>query len=267
MRVIGVMDLLGGHAVHARGGARERYAPVRVVADSPIEPGDAVSLARIYLDRFGLEELYAADLDAILGRDSRHANHDLLVASIAALGAPVWLDAAVSTAAQARRLLTLGVAHVIVGLETLASFDALGEICAAIDGDRVAFSLDLRNGTPISVYPEVLQGQTPLALAARAADAGVGHIIVIDLARVGLNAGVDLEVISGVRGAVPELTLLAGGGVRGADDLTRLAEAGCDGVLVATALHDGRLSATDVAAARQFGSIFSPSSVRPPLPK
>jgi phosphoribosylformimino-5-aminoimidazole carboxamide ribotide isomerase len=261
MRVIGVMDLLDGHAVHARGGARESYAPVRVVADWPIEPGDAVSLARMYLDRFGLEELYAADLDAILGRDSRHANHDLLVASIAALGVPVWLDAAVSSAAQASRVLTLGVAHVIVGLETLASFDALGEICAAIGGDRVAFSLDLRNGAPISVHSEVPQCQTPLVLAARAADAGVGHVIVIDVARVGLNAGVDLEMISGVRRAVPELTLLAGGGVRGADDLTRLAEAGCDGVLVATGLHNGGLSATDVTAARHLGIGLPPSRV------
>jgi phosphoribosylformimino-5-aminoimidazole carboxamide ribotide isomerase len=261
MRIIGVMDLLGGQAVHARGGARESYAPVRVVADSPIEPGDAVSLARMYLEKFGLEELYAADLDAILGRDARHSNHDLLVASIAALGAPLWLDAAVSSADQACRLLTLGAAHVIVGLETLGSFDALAEICAAIGGDRVAFSLDLRNGAPISLYPEVLQCQTPRVLAARAANAGVGHIIVIDLARVGLNAGVDLELISGVRGAVPELTLLAGGGVRGADDLTRLAGAGCDGVLVATGLHNGRLSATDVTAARHLGIDLPPSRV------
>jgi phosphoribosylformimino-5-aminoimidazole carboxamide ribotide isomerase len=48
------------------------------------------------------------------------------------------------------------------------------------------------------------------------------------------------------------VTLVAGGGVRGADDLARLADAGCDGALVATALHDGRLSAADVTAARRI---------------
>ena len=60
MRVIGVLDLLGGRAVHARAGRRDSYEPVR--------GGDGVALARWYMRDVGLTELYAADLDAILGR-------------------------------------------------------------------------------------------------------------------------------------------------------------------------------------------------------
>jgi phosphoribosylformimino-5-aminoimidazole carboxamide ribotide isomerase len=45
-----------------------------------------------------------------------------------------------------------------------------------------------------------------------------------------------------LREVLPGVMLLAGGGVRGPEDVTRLAEAGCDGVLVATALQDGRLT-------------------------
>jgi phosphoribosylformimino-5-aminoimidazole carboxamide ribotide isomerase len=40
--------------------------------------------------------------------------------------------------------------------------------------------------------------------------------------------------------------------VRGPEDLRRLADAGCEGALVATALHDGRLDSDDVAAARRW---------------
>jgi len=39
-----------------------------------------------------------------------------------------------------------------------------------------------------------------------------------------------------------------GGGVRGAEDLRSVAASGCDAVLVASALHDGRLTAADLAA-------------------
>jgi uncharacterized protein related to proFAR isomerase len=67
MRLIGVLDLLAGRAVHARAGRRTRYAPVQAVAGSSIEAGDALALARAYMERLGLTELYAADLDAILG--------------------------------------------------------------------------------------------------------------------------------------------------------------------------------------------------------
>ena len=60
MRVIGVLDLANGRAVHARGGVRRHYAPVEAVAGVPIDPGDALQVARIYVDRLGLDELYVA---------------------------------------------------------------------------------------------------------------------------------------------------------------------------------------------------------------
>jgi HisA/HisF family protein len=245
MRVVGVLDLLNGCAVHARAGAREHYEPVRALAGAPIEAGDAHTIARFYRDTLGLAALYAADLDAIMGR----APQDALASALAAAG-PLWLDAGVSSLDGARHALTLGIDRVIVGLETLESWTALHEICSGIGGERVAFSLDLRCGEPLT------RGTGPSTsaadIASRAVEAGVQSMIVIDLARVGTGAGLDLDLVARVREAVPQAMLLAGGGVRGFEDLERLAGAGCDGVLVATALHDGQLGAADVAAAHRF---------------
>jgi phosphoribosylformimino-5-aminoimidazole carboxamide ribotide isomerase len=245
MRVLGVLDLLNGCAVHARAGAREHYEPVRAVAGGAIEVGDAVAIARTYRDRLGLSELYAADLDAIMGRPPQ----DALVSALAAAG-PLWLDAGVSSLDGARHALTLGAERVIVGLETLGSWEALRAICAGVGAKRVALSLDLRNGEPLSRM--TLPPGSAAAVAAKAVEAGVHSIIVIDVARVGTGAGLDLELIALVREAVPQAMFLAGGGVRGFEDVERLAGAGCDGVLVGTALHDGRLSAGDVAAATRL---------------
>jgi len=239
MRVIGVVDLAHGLAVHASGGRRDRYAPVNTVAGSSITTGDAPALARVFIEELGVSELYVADLDAIAGGPSQ----DDVIGALIARGAPVWLDAGVTSVEQARHAVVLGAAQVVVGLETLQSFGALAAICAAIGGDRVAFSLDLRSGQPLTRTgfngPE---DAAPKLLAARAAQAGAASVIVIDLARVGAAGGPDLEVIAAVRGAVPQLTLLAGGGVRGAQDLAALADTGCDGVLVATSLLAGRLT-------------------------
>jgi len=245
MRVLGVLDLLGGRAVHAVAGRRETYQPVK-------ETGDAVALARWYMRETGVTELYAADLDAIANRPPQ----DTLVASLAALGAPLWLDAGIRSVSAARHALELAAAVVIVGLETLPSYDALAKICASAGGDRVAFSLDLRNGEPVVTAGDSgaagVQSEPAHVVAARAAGAGAGAVIVIDLARVGTGTGLDFALIAHVREAVPDVTLLAGGGVRGTEDLARLADAGCDGVLVATALQDGRLGPIDVTAARRL---------------
>jgi len=246
MRVIGVLDLRDGHAVHARAGAREHYEPVRAVAGAPIEAGDAAAIARAYRDRLGLTELYAADLDAIVGR----VPQDGIVQALAA-AATLWLDAGVSSLARARHVLTLGVERVIVGLETLESWNALRAIAAGVGAEGVAFSLDLRNGEPLTRMTP--PSSDAAAVAVKAVEAGVHSIIVIDVARVGTGAGLDLELIARVREAVPDVMLLAGGGVRGFEDLERLAGAGCDGVLVATALHDGRIGAADVISARALG--------------
>ena len=256
MRIIGVIDLLGNRAVHARAGDRARYQPVVSVAGSSIDPGDAVALAGVYINRLGLDALYAADLDAILGTtiadhgDAGEKNpqspHARLVRRLAGLGVPLWLDAGISTIDRAQRGIELGAAHLIVGLETLSSYAALDAICAGIGGPRVALSLDLKQGEPVR-SPD--GNRRPETIAARAAAAGAAAVIVLDLARVGTGSGPDLATIARIRQAVPDTTLLAGGGVRGYDDLRRLAESGCDGALVATALHDGRLTAAHIAAA------------------
>jgi phosphoribosylformimino-5-aminoimidazole carboxamide ribotide isomerase len=235
--VIGVIDLLAGRAVHARAGHRDRYQEVQTVAGSPIEPGDAAALARAYTDRFGIAELYVADLDAIMGG----APQDDLVRALAACGSVLWLDAAISSVDRARDALAIGAGHVIVGLETLGAYEVLRAICGEAGGDRVAFSLDLRDSVPLVMDRSTIPRETPHEIAARAAGEGAGSVIVIDLARVGTGAGPDLELISRVRRAVPGVTLLAGGGVRGVTDLAHLADAGCDAALVATALHEGRI--------------------------
>jgi len=228
VRVIGVIDLRHGRAVRAYAGRRDQYQPI----------GDAVDLARQFVDRYKLTELYVADLDAIESAEQPAQQ----IRQIADLGVPLWLDAGVSSVDRARHALDLGATHVVVGLETLPSFDALREICATIGGNRVAFSLDLRDGQPIAV--DGIFEESPELLAGRAADAGAGSVIVIDLARVGTRAGIDFDLLGRIRAATPGLTLVAGGGISGPQDLERLAALGCDGALVATALDALYPSAT-----------------------
>jgi phosphoribosylformimino-5-aminoimidazole carboxamide ribotide isomerase len=240
-RLLGVIDIRHGRAVRARGGQRDRYQAVDTIAGEPITSGDAVALAKTYRDRLGLHEIYVADLDAIMTGEPQ----DTTVSALASLGVSLWLDAGIRSRTEAHRAMALGAARIIVGLETLPSFDILTRICDDLGGDRVVFSLDLRDGQPIVARGHV-EGETPQELARRAALAGAGTVIVLDLARVGTGVGLDLDVIRRIHRAVPGLTLLAGGGVRGLDDLVALRHAGCDGALIATALHEGRLRPNDV---------------------
>jgi len=247
VRILGVIDIARGRAVHARGGHRDHYAPVTRVGERVIEPGDALALADAYHDLLGIDELYIADLDAIT---SRRPQFDV-VAGLSRR-ASVWLDAGIRRADDAHRAIDAGAARVIAGLETLESFEALAAIADAIGGERTVFSLDLRDGRPLCP-PHLLAAATSIDAVARSArEAGTTTMILLDVARVGSGAGIDAGAIRDIRAGAPDVSLLAGGGLRGLDDVQQAAALGCAGVLVATALQDGRMTAADVAAARRL---------------
>ena len=69
------------------------------------------------------------------------------------------------------------------------------------------------------------------------------------LVRVGGDAGPDMDRLAEIKRRAPDVMLYAAGGLRGASDLVRLKQAGKWGVLVASALHDGRLTGADLAVA------------------
>jgi phosphoribosylformimino-5-aminoimidazole carboxamide ribotide isomerase len=91
-----------------------------------------------------------------------------------------------------------------------------------------------------------LTSERPEDLAARAAEAGVAAVIVLDLARVGSGSGVDLELLARIKSRVSTLPGYAGGGVRHMGDVEQLRRVGCDGALVATALLDGQITKRDL---------------------
>ena len=214
VRVVGVIDLKDGTAVHAVRGERERYRPI----------GDPLAIAR----KFRLEELYVADLDAITGA----GENDALIRALAS-EARVMADAGVSEPERAQALLQLGVHRVVVGTETLPTAGALDALLP-----EAILSVDLRDRRTLSPDPQ-LAGLPALDAVAHLHRTGLREVIVLDLALVGSGAGPDVELIAEIHAAFPTLELLAGGGVRDAADLRALADAGAAGALVGTALHRG----------------------------
>jgi phosphoribosylformimino-5-aminoimidazole carboxamide ribotide isomerase len=241
MRIVPVLDLKGGMAVHAVRGQRDAYAPVQSTLAASADP---VELARAFRTALSVDACYVADLDAITGR----GDHGPAIRAIAALGLTVWLDAGVGTAADAERAIRHGAGRVIVGSETLADAQELPAIVAVAlraDADAI-LSLDLEDGRLLGRSPAIA-GLDPVELAALAWDAGVHGFIVLDLARVGAGAGVATGPAGRLRRAFPAAEIVVGGGVRNAGDLRELALAGFDAALVATALHTGALTAADLA--------------------
>jgi phosphoribosylformimino-5-aminoimidazole carboxamide ribotide isomerase len=242
MRIIPVLDLKGGLAVHAVRGEREAYAPVRSVLADTAEP---VALARAFRDRLGCRECYVADLDAI----ARRGGHGPTIHAIAELGLVVWLDAGIADPQDALRAAGHGAGRIIVGSETLRSPGDLQAIAEAVNLARTSpaldciLSLDLRHGRLLGGSTAVRR-LSPLCLAGLAWEAGIRAYIVLDLARIGAGGGAETATPLRLRQKLPHAEIIVGGGLRDRADLSGLVRQGFDGVLVATALHTGAINTT-----------------------
>jgi phosphoribosylformimino-5-aminoimidazole carboxamide ribotide isomerase len=239
MRVIGVLDLMSGQVVRGVAGRRQDYRPVQGPLTASSRPWDVACALR---EHFGLTELYLADLDALAGAPPAWQTYTELQAA----GFRLWVDAGVRQGAEARPLARAGIDTVVVGLETLAGPAALAEAAGELGG-RVVFSLDLRDGVPLGDVSS-WEGSAAGAIAGQAIRLGVGRVLVLDRARVGTASGPGGgELSRQLASEYPQVEVSAGGGVRGRADLERLRRDGVRAVLVASALHDGRLSRQDLA--------------------
>ena len=241
MRIIPVLDLKGGQAVHAVAGLRSAYRPLV----SRFHPtADPVALGRAMRDQGGSTEVYLADLDAIVDRaEPAWATFRAL----AGLGLTVWADVGIAEGSEADRLLDAGVGQVVVGLETVRGPDVLAALVGAVGADRVVWSLDLRDGVPIlpRVHHWLGDPFDPANLTEQAVGAGVRRMLRLDLATVGTGRGV--AGVPPVSLRWPGVSWMAGGGVTGPADLATLAERGYAAALVGSAWHDGRIGETKEA--------------------
>lgn len=220
-----MLDLLGGTVVHARQGDRSRYQPLRSSLCAGSAPEDVVEgLLRLHPFR----ALYVADLDAI----RRTGDHRAVIAGLAARfpQLTLWVDAGVDGPGEAATVLEHGARVVVAGTESLASATDLAAIHGAVPRETLALSLDWLGDRFLG--PPDLEHD---------ADAWPERVIVMTLARVGSAAGPDLERLSAVRARAGGRKVYAAGGVRSAEDLEALVRLGIAGVLLASALHDGRL--------------------------
>lgn len=239
MRILPVLDILDGVVVRGVGGRRSEYQPIISRLTQSSQP---LQVATALRSAFGLHSFYLADLDAILfGRPNTGLYGQLIQNRFELL-----VDAGIRTSIDAKDLRNSGVNRLVVGLETCRSPQDLATICQ--NGNDVVFGLDLRQGVPQISVDAIGWQTTPLEITAQAVGAGVKSILPLDLADVGMGTGGSTDAICRqIRREFPGVQLIAGGGIRGREDLERLNNLGIGETLIASALHDGRLSRQDLS--------------------
>jgi phosphoribosylformimino-5-aminoimidazole carboxamide ribotide isomerase len=227
LEIIPVIDLLDGRVVHARRGERQHYQPIQSSLCNSSEPLDVL---RALLELYPFDQLYIADLNGI----QKRGNHYDAIMGIRNLypGLKLWLDCGFSDVADLEEWRDSGVNFVIgsESLNNLASYTAL-KLCNHI------LSLDFT----ASGY------QGPLELLQDPAH-WPSNVIAMTLSQVGSSLGPDEDKLASIIQQSSGSKIYAAGGIRGMADLLRLKNMHVSGALIATALHSGALTGTEIAS-------------------
>ena len=226
MEVIPVIDLKGGLVVHARMGRRELYRPIHTPLARTSLPVDVIGgIISIY----PFATVYIADLDAIEGSENNRAS--IVDLKTAFPQVTFWVDSGTADAETAAKWLPLGI-DLVLGSETQTDTSTVSHFSC---DPRFVLSLDFRGSAFLG----------PSALLMHV-DCWPARVIVMTLDRVGSQSGPDLERLRKVRATAKDRAIYAAGGVRDARDLQVLVNADITGVLVASSLHNGKITAADI---------------------
>jgi phosphoribosylformimino-5-aminoimidazole carboxamide ribotide isomerase len=238
-RVIPVLDIKEGVVVHAVRGERDRYMPIKSVLCKSAKPLDvALALRRI----FNFRELYIADIDSITGSGD---NYDVISEIVrSAEFDSVIVDAGIDSVEDAKELFNVGVDKAIVATETLSSLDRLDALLSRFGSGRLVLSMDFCDNRMVSPCGD-LAGIDPIGAVEIFNKYAFEEAIFIDLARVGSELGFDIGTISRMVDKA-RMQVIVGGGARNVRDVLLLKRVGAAGVLIATALHKGRVKAADL---------------------
>jgi phosphoribosylformimino-5-aminoimidazole carboxamide ribotide isomerase len=228
--VIPAIDLRGGRAVRLLRGNP---------ADETSYHDDSVAVATRFQEE-GARRLHVIDLDAALEQgDNREVLRDICQA----VAIPVQVGGGVRELPDIQAVLDLGAARAILG--TTAALDPTF-VARAVEefAERILVAVDVRGGH-VMVKGWQQEGPELEPTIAALDEAGAPRYLVTAIARDGTLDGPDLRLYKHVL-SVTDRPVIAGGGVRTADDIWALRDAGCEASVTGKALYEKTLKLSQV---------------------
>lgn len=239
------IDLVAGRVVRLQRGERSK---MDVYSDGP------AAVARDFRDH-GAEWIHVVDLSATFQEDeaSLEANAAAIRTICQVDGVRVDCGGGVRDMAAVDRLDRLGVERIAIGTALVRDPD-FAERAATEYGEKVVADVAARDGVVrVNGWREGAGGLTVDELLPRLCDLGFRHLVFTDVARDGMQTGVDVDAYRRVA-ALCGFPVVASGGIASLDDLRELASAGPDvieGAITGRAIYEGNFTleqALEVAA-------------------
>ncbi|MEL7340190.1 MAG: 1-(5-phosphoribosyl)-5-[(5-phosphoribosylamino)methylideneamino]imidazole-4-carboxamide isomerase [Bacteroidota bacterium] len=234
-KLIPAIDLIDGKCVRLEEGD---YARKKVYNEDP------VAVAKSFADA-GIEYLHLVDLDG--AKAGRLINWKVLEGITQATTLHVDMGGGLKSDEDLRLAFECGARQVNVGSIAAKNRPLFLDWLSRYGTERLILSADARNGR-VAIHG--WQTQTQFELIPYLQDyhaEGVHHAVVTDISKDGMLQGPAFGLYQEIQETVPDLNLIASGGVSSLEDVIQLKEAGLHGIIIGKAIYEGRIKLAELS--------------------
>lgn len=236
MIVIPAIDLKDGEAVRLYKGD---YGQKTVYSSRPEE-------IAIDFEMMGAKYLHVVDLDG--AKDAQATNKETIKRIRDAISIPMELGGGIRDMATVKMYLDeIGIDRVILGTAALRDRDFLVAALNAYGPERIVVGVDIKDGyVSTSGWLETSQIYY-LDFIDELVELGVTTIVCTDISKDGTLTGPSMPVYAAIHAHSP-INFVVSGGVKDAQDVYAVNEAGYYGCIIGKAFYEGRIDLKEVIA-------------------
>ena len=230
MRIIPAIDVIDGKCVRLSKGD---YNTKKIYNEHPLE------IAKQY-EAHGIEFLHLVDLDG--AKASHIVNHKVLEEIATKTNLKIDFGGGLKTDEDLRIAFESGAGQITGGSIAVKQPDIFKNWLSKFGSDKIILGADANNEKiAISGWLEE-SDEDLIPFVKNYQKEGVQYVICTDIAKDGMLQGPSFDLYEKMLAQLPNIKLIASGGISTFDELPKLAELGCEGTIIGKAIYENKIS-------------------------
>ena len=234
MRIIPAIDIIEGKCVLLTKGD---YTTKKIYNESPLEVAKEFEAS-------GIEYLHVVDLDG--AKASEIINYKVLEQIATKTNLKIDFGGGLKSDKDLEIAFNSGANQITGGSIAVKNSEIFESWIAQYGAEKIILGADFYpDNTGGKIATNGWQEESSLSLLPFIKEyqqKGIQYVICTDISKDGMLQGPSFEVYKDVLQEVTPLKLIASGGISSFDELPKLAESGCEGVIIGKAIYENRIS-------------------------
>lgn len=228
------IDLKNGQSVRLYQGD---YQAVTTINEEPIQQA-------LEINKAGIKQLHLVDLDG--AKSGQPENLPMIKQIRQNFRGFLELGGGIRAYQTAQQYLNLGIDRIVIGSAALKNPQLVKQLLDDFGSQKIAIGIDGKNGQ-VATEGWLEQSDVKMtSLISKMNEFGAENFIVTDVSRDGAMQGPNLDLLTNLKEEIPQVNLIASGGIRNVEDLKALQKIGIEESIIGKALFEKTISLSQI---------------------